>query len=105
MDEQDEEEGLRAAVFHDVHGDVAGEGLRREERTGTAYTQEGFRSLAGVRDGLPLMGTGSLGERLWSGPAPASAAGARHGRSGRRPARRVPRVPDPIHLPEPHRSR
>ncbi|MGW3717693.1 M20/M25/M40 family metallo-hydrolase [Streptomyces sp. NPDC005133] len=56
-------------TLHDVHGDVAVEGLRREEWTGTAYTQEEFRSLAGVRDGLPLMGTGSLGERLWSGPA------------------------------------
>ncbi|GAA0596613.1 M20/M25/M40 family metallo-hydrolase [Streptomyces crystallinus] len=57
------------ATLHDVHGDVAVEGLRREPWTGTTYTEEEFRSLAGVRDGLPLIGSGSLGERLWSGPA------------------------------------
>ncbi|MET7363042.1 M20/M25/M40 family metallo-hydrolase [Streptomyces sp. NPDC005562] len=57
------------ATLHDVHGDVAVEGLRREEWDGTAYTEEEFRSLAGVREGMPLMGSGSLGERLWSGPA------------------------------------
>ncbi|MGH4027541.1 M20/M25/M40 family metallo-hydrolase [Actinomycetota bacterium Odt1-20B] len=57
------------ATLHDVHGDVAVEGLRREDWTGTTYTEDEFRSLAGVRDGVPLMGSGSLGERLWSGPA------------------------------------
>ncbi|NED91677.1 M20/M25/M40 family metallo-hydrolase [Streptomyces sp. SID11233] len=57
------------ATLHDVHGDVAVEGLRREEWNGTTYTQEEFRALAGVRDGMPLIGSGSLGERLWSGPA------------------------------------
>ncbi|WP_409237610.1 M20/M25/M40 family metallo-hydrolase [Streptomyces sp. PA5.6] len=57
------------ATLHDVHGDVAVEGLRREEWTGTSYTEEEFRSLAGVREGVPLVGSGSLGERLWSGPA------------------------------------
>ncbi|MGW1467574.1 M20/M25/M40 family metallo-hydrolase [Streptomyces sp. NPDC002308] len=57
------------ATLHDVHGDVAVEGLRREEWTGTTFTEEEFRSLAGVLDGVPLTGSGSLGERLWSGPA------------------------------------
>jgi acetylornithine deacetylase/succinyl-diaminopimelate desuccinylase-like protein len=57
------------ATLHDVHGDVAVEGLRREEWTGTTYTEEEFRELAGVCDGVPLIGSGSLGERLWSGPA------------------------------------
>ncbi|WP_246259451.1 M20/M25/M40 family metallo-hydrolase [Streptomyces typhae] len=57
------------ATLHDVHGDVAVEGLRREEWSGTSYTEEEFRALAGVRAGTPLMGSGSLGERLWSGPA------------------------------------
>ncbi|MFD6434899.1 M20/M25/M40 family metallo-hydrolase [Streptomyces venezuelae] len=57
------------ATLHDVHGDVAVEGLRREEWGGTSYTEEEFRSLASVRDGVPLVGSGSLGERLWSGPA------------------------------------
>ncbi|MFD3476595.1 M20/M25/M40 family metallo-hydrolase [Streptomyces sp. NPDC058695] len=57
------------ATLHDVHGDVAVEGLRRDEWTGASYTEDEFRSLAGVEDGLPLIGSGSLGERLWSGPA------------------------------------
>ncbi|MEV5980271.1 M20/M25/M40 family metallo-hydrolase [Streptomyces sp. NPDC052114] len=57
------------ATLHDVHGDVAVEGLRREEWAGAGYTEEEFRSLAGVRDGVPLVGSGGLGERLWSGPA------------------------------------
>ncbi|MFE2990490.1 M20/M25/M40 family metallo-hydrolase [Streptomyces sp. NPDC059262] len=57
------------ATLHDVHGDVAVEGLRREGWTGTSYTEDEFRSLAGVEDGVPLIGSGTLGERLWSGPA------------------------------------
>lgn len=57
------------ATLHDVHGDVAVEGLRREDWTGTTYTEEEFRSLAGVQEGMPLIGSGGLGERLWSGPA------------------------------------
>ncbi|MEV5609242.1 M20/M25/M40 family metallo-hydrolase [Streptomyces sp. NPDC052225] len=57
------------ATLHDVHGDVAVEGLRREEWTGAGYTEDEFRDLAGVTEGLPLLGSGSLGERLWSGPA------------------------------------
>ena len=57
------------ATLHDVHGDVAVEGLRREEWGGATYTEEEFRELAGVCDGVPLIGGGSLGERLWSGPA------------------------------------
>ncbi|MGW1891892.1 M20/M25/M40 family metallo-hydrolase [Streptomyces sp. NPDC002004] len=57
------------STLHDVHGDVAVPGLRRTEWTGSGYTEDEFRDLAGVLEGLPLMGTGSLGERLWSGPA------------------------------------
>ncbi|WP_280877636.1 M20/M25/M40 family metallo-hydrolase [Streptomyces pseudovenezuelae] len=56
-------------TLHDLHGDVAVSGLRREEWTGTTYTEDEFRELAGVRDGVPLLGSGTLGERLWSGPA------------------------------------
>lgn len=57
------------AGLHDEHGDVAVAGLRREEWRGAAFTEEEFRELAAVADGMPLLGTGSLGERLWSGPA------------------------------------
>ncbi|MFJ4712402.1 M20/M25/M40 family metallo-hydrolase [Streptomyces sp. NPDC088785] len=57
------------ATLHDVHGDVAVEGLRRDEWTGAGFTEDEFRDLAGVEAGLPLLGSGTLGERLWSGPA------------------------------------
>lgn len=57
------------ATLHDGNGDVAVPGLRREPWSGTAYTDEEFRSLATVEPGTPLLGTGGLGERLWSGPA------------------------------------
>jgi len=57
------------AALHDEHGDVAVPGLRREEWTGASYSEEEFRALAEVNDGLPLVGTGGLGARLWSGPA------------------------------------
>ncbi|WP_031518539.1 M20/M25/M40 family metallo-hydrolase [Streptomyces sp. NRRL F-5123] len=61
---------LRAlAGLHDERGDVAVQGLRREEWQGASYTEEEFRELATVADGMPLTGSGSLGERLWSGPA------------------------------------
>jgi acetylornithine deacetylase/succinyl-diaminopimelate desuccinylase-like protein len=57
------------ASLHDENGDVAVDALRREEWTGESYTEDEFRALAEVRDGLPLMGSGGLGSRLWSGPA------------------------------------
>ncbi|MFF4291321.1 M20/M25/M40 family metallo-hydrolase [Streptomyces sp. NPDC001633] len=57
------------ATLHDVHGDVAVEGLRREPWHGTTFTDDEFRELAGVPHGAPLIGSGGLGERLWSGPA------------------------------------
>jgi len=57
------------ATLHDGHGDVAVAGLRRERWTGFSYSEEEFRELAGLGPALPLFGTGSLGEHLWSGPA------------------------------------
>jgi acetylornithine deacetylase/succinyl-diaminopimelate desuccinylase-like protein len=61
---------LRAlASMHDERGDVAVEGLRREEWTGASFSDEEFRELAEIEEGLPFIGTGGLGERLWSGPA------------------------------------
>ncbi|GCB94339.1 dipeptidase [Streptomyces noursei] len=57
------------ATLHDVHGDVAVEGLRREPWGGPALTEDAFRDLVGVSRGMPLLGSGGLGERLWSGPA------------------------------------
>jgi cysteinylglycine-S-conjugate dipeptidase len=61
---------LRAlASLHDEHGDVAVAGLRREEWTGASYSEDEFRELAEVLPGLPLLGSGGLGSRVWSGPA------------------------------------
>ncbi len=61
---------LRAlASLHDEHGDVAVAGLLREEWTGESYSDREFRELAEVVDDLPLIGTGGLGSRVWSGPA------------------------------------
>lgn len=57
------------ASLHDDHGNLAVEGLRREQWTGASYSEEEFRALAEVEPGLPLFGTGDLGSRLWSGPA------------------------------------
>ncbi len=57
------------ATLHDDHGNVAVEGLLREPWTGAGYTEDEFRALAEVLPGLPLVGTGDLGSRVWSGPA------------------------------------
>ena len=61
---------LRAlASLHDEHGDVAVPGLLREPWTGVTFDDAEFRALAEVEPGVPLLGTGDLGSRLWSGPA------------------------------------
>jgi acetylornithine deacetylase/succinyl-diaminopimelate desuccinylase-like protein len=57
------------ASLHDANGDVAVPGLRREPWSGEAYDEAEFRELAEIEPGLPFVGTGGLGERLWSGPA------------------------------------
>ncbi|HEU6443841.1 MAG TPA: M20/M25/M40 family metallo-hydrolase, partial [Gaiellaceae bacterium] len=57
------------ASLHDERGDVAVPGLRRDEWTGASWTDEEFRQLAEVERGLPLVGTGGLADRVWSGPA------------------------------------
>ena len=57
------------STLHDEHGDVAVPGLRREPWTGATYTDDEFRELAEVLDGVPFQGTGDLGSRIWSGPA------------------------------------
>jgi acetylornithine deacetylase/succinyl-diaminopimelate desuccinylase-like protein len=57
------------ASLHDDNGDVAVPGLQRVEWEGASYSDEEFRALAEVLDGVPFVGTGGLGERIWSGPA------------------------------------
>ena len=56
------------ASLWDEHGDVAVEGLRREEWSGESYTDEEFRALAGLEEGMPIVGTGGIGSKIWSGP-------------------------------------
>jgi acetylornithine deacetylase/succinyl-diaminopimelate desuccinylase-like protein len=53
----------------DESGNVTVPGLRREEWTGASYSDDEFRELAEVEQGLPFIGTGGLGERIWTGPA------------------------------------
>jgi acetylornithine deacetylase/succinyl-diaminopimelate desuccinylase-like protein len=61
---------LRAiSTLHDGTGDVVVEGLLREEWAGGGITEGEFRELAEVIEGMPLIGTGGLGSRIWSGPA------------------------------------
>ena len=61
---------LRAlASLHDDNGDVAVSGLRREEWKGAVEEEDVFRESAGIVAGVPLIGTGGLGERLLTGPA------------------------------------
>jgi acetylornithine deacetylase/succinyl-diaminopimelate desuccinylase-like protein len=61
---------LRAlASLHDERGDVTVGGLRRTEWDGEDQPEEDFRALGTVVDGVPLIGTGGLGSRVWSGPA------------------------------------
>jgi cysteinylglycine-S-conjugate dipeptidase len=57
------------ASLHDEHGDVAVAGLRRDEWEGEQQPEEDFRVLGTVLDRMPLIGTGGLGSRVWSGPA------------------------------------
>ena len=57
------------ASLHDENGDVIVPGLRREKWDGATYSDDEFRSLAEIQSDLPFLGTGGLGERLWSGPA------------------------------------
>jgi acetylornithine deacetylase/succinyl-diaminopimelate desuccinylase-like protein len=61
---------LRAlASLHDDNGDVAVAGLARNEWDGPGQPEEDFRRLGTVLEGVPLIGTGGLGSRVWSGPA------------------------------------
>jgi acetylornithine deacetylase/succinyl-diaminopimelate desuccinylase-like protein len=57
------------ASLHDEHGDVAVRGLRRNEWDGPVQSEKEFRALGTVLEGVPLLGSGGLASRIWSGPA------------------------------------
>ena len=54
------------ATLHDERGDVAVEGLVRGRADSLGLTEERLRADAGLLDGVHLIGTGSLTERLWA---------------------------------------
>jgi acetylornithine deacetylase/succinyl-diaminopimelate desuccinylase-like protein len=57
------------AHLHDEHGDVAVPGLVRGSAAPLDLTPERLRAEAGVLDGVQLIGTGGLNERMWAAPA------------------------------------
>jgi len=57
------------ATLHDDHGDVAVPGLVRAAADPLDLTEEQLRHDAGVLEGVQLIGTGGLTERLWTRPA------------------------------------
>jgi len=57
------------ATLHDERGDVAVAGLVHGSADPLDLTEEQLRADAGLLDGVRLIGTGSLTERLWARPA------------------------------------
>jgi acetylornithine deacetylase/succinyl-diaminopimelate desuccinylase-like protein len=57
------------ATLHDVAGDVAVEGLVRRAAAALDYPVDRFRAEAGLLDGVSLVGTGRIVDRLWTRPA------------------------------------
>lgn len=57
------------ASLHDEHGNVAIEGLHRGSGTPVDLEEAEARSQSGALDGVELLGTGSITERLWAGPS------------------------------------
>ena len=52
--------------LHDENGDIRVPGLPRGQFLGTGPSEEDFRATAGVLDGVSLVGSGTLADRLWS---------------------------------------
>jgi cysteinylglycine-S-conjugate dipeptidase len=57
------------ATLHDDAGDVAVPGLTRRPATPLEYPIDRFRAEAGLLDGVELIGTGPVVDRLWTRPA------------------------------------
>jgi acetylornithine deacetylase/succinyl-diaminopimelate desuccinylase-like protein len=56
------------ATLHDDNGDLAVEGLVRKEAAPLDYPVDRFRAESGVLDGVQLIGTGRLVDRIWTKP-------------------------------------
>jgi acetylornithine deacetylase/succinyl-diaminopimelate desuccinylase-like protein len=57
------------AQLHDDDGNVAIPGLRRFTWEGADYPEADFREEAGAVSGLRTIGSGSIADRVWAGPA------------------------------------
>src|SRR5690606_7010809 len=57
------------ATLHDEAGDVAVPGLVHRPAARVEYPVDRLRAEAGMREGVQLIGTGSLVERLWTRPS------------------------------------
>jgi acetylornithine deacetylase/succinyl-diaminopimelate desuccinylase-like protein len=57
------------ATLHDDHGDVAVPGLQSGRAGDLDYPVDRFRAESGLVDGVELIGSGSLVDRLWTRPA------------------------------------
>ena len=57
------------ATLHDDKGDVAVKGLATMEYDGADYDEAAFRTDAGVLPGVGLIGSGSIGQRLYGKPS------------------------------------
>ena len=57
------------ASLHDERGNVAIEGLVNAETPEFDYPEERFRAEAALLDGVQLLGSGSLAERIWAKPS------------------------------------
>lgn len=53
----------------DENGDVAVPGLHRYQWDGADVPEDGFEAAAGMLPGVPLIGAGTLAERLWARPS------------------------------------
>ncbi|MFI0432564.1 MAG: dipeptidase [Candidatus Nanopelagicales bacterium] len=57
------------ATLRDEDGDTAIAGITGSEWDGVEVPEDTYRADAGVLDGVPLVGTGSIGSRIYSKPA------------------------------------
>jgi acetylornithine deacetylase/succinyl-diaminopimelate desuccinylase-like protein len=57
------------ATLHDERGDVAVAGLTAGRASDVDYPEDTFRADAGLLDGVQLIGSGSIADRLWTRPA------------------------------------
>jgi acetylornithine deacetylase/succinyl-diaminopimelate desuccinylase-like protein len=57
------------ATLHDARGDVAVPGLRPDPPGNGDYPEADYRDSAGVLNGVDLIGTGTIGDRLWTRPS------------------------------------